>query len=266
MPDPAAVPLPAASDPLPAAGDPVPAVSDAPPRPARGSDGTADGPGPRGRTDLRRHPERGRAGFDELAAVLDAGLVCHLGIELEGWPTVVPTLYGRIGDRLYLHGSVASRTLRAARHGVPACVTVTIVDGLVLARSVFSHSMNYRSAMVFGRASLVEGEEKIEGLRAIVEHVAPGQWDYARTPTASELAQTNVLVIGLAEASVKVRSGPPGDGDSEDAGLGVWAGVVPVRLVAGDAQPEPGAALPLLPQHLAALPARLATRWAPPRS
>jgi nitroimidazol reductase NimA-like FMN-containing flavoprotein (pyridoxamine 5'-phosphate oxidase superfamily) len=214
-------------------------------------------------TRLRRHPERGREGFEPLAAVLDAGLICHLGLEIDGWPTVVPTLYGRVGDRLFLHGSVASRALRTAKGGVPVCVTVSIVDGIVLARSVFNHSMNYRSAMVFGEAAPVEGEEKVEGLRAIVEHVAPGQWGYARLPTDRELAQTSVLRIGLGQASVKVRSGPPGDGGEPDSELGLWAGELPLRLAALEPVPDRCGPVGPLPEHLAALGERLVSRLAP---
>jgi nitroimidazol reductase NimA-like FMN-containing flavoprotein (pyridoxamine 5'-phosphate oxidase superfamily) len=216
------------------------------------------------RTRLRRHPERAREGLEELTAVLDAGLVCHLGLEIDGWPTVVPTLYGRDGEQLFVHGSVASRALRT---GVATCLTVTIVDGFVIARSVFNHSMNYRSAMVFGHAELVEDvEAKLEGLRAIVEHVTPGQWDYARRPTDKELAQTSVLVLDLREASVKVRSGPPGDGDGPDGELGLWAGEVPLRIVTLDPVADPLWAVGPLPPHLAALGGHVAQRMAPPEA
>ena len=191
------------------------------------------------RTRLRRMPERAVAGRSALEAVLDAGFVCHLGLVVDGWPTVVPTTYGRAGAVLYLHGSVASRSMREARTGVPVCVTVTHVDGLVLARSVFEHSVNYRCAVVYGRAALVEGDEKLEGLRVITEHVAPGQWDYARGPNERELAQTTVLSVRLDEASVKVRSGAPEDGDSADALRGIWAGEVPLRTVALAPVPAP---------------------------
>ncbi len=227
------------------------------------ADGEDSSPEP-DHTRLRRHPERAREGFDALAAVLDAGLVCHLGLEIDGWPAAVPTLYGRAGEELFLHGSAASRALRTARHGVPVCVTVTLVDALVLARSVFSHSMNYRSAMVFGRAELVEERAaKLEALRTITEHVAPGQWDYARQPTDKELAQTSVLRVGLERWSVKERSGSPGDGDGPDAVLGLWAGELPLRLVAGRPVPDSTGPVGPLPAHLASLGELLARRLAP---
>jgi nitroimidazol reductase NimA-like FMN-containing flavoprotein (pyridoxamine 5'-phosphate oxidase superfamily) len=142
--------------------------------------------------------------------VLDAGFVCHLGLLVEGWPMVVPTSYGRLGDRLFLHGSVASRSLRAARTPVQACVTVTHIDGLVLARSMFEHAVNYRCAMVYGEpAVLTDPEKKLQGLEAISNQVAPGQWEYARPPSAGELAATTVLVMGLDQCSVKGAPRPP---------------------------------------------------------
>jgi nitroimidazol reductase NimA-like FMN-containing flavoprotein (pyridoxamine 5'-phosphate oxidase superfamily) len=225
--------------------------------------GDAGVPGP-DHTRLRRHPERARDGFDELAAVLDAGLYCHLGIDIEGWPSAIPTLYGRNGEDLFLHGSVASRALRTARGGVPLCVTVTLIDAIVLARSVFSHSMNYRSAMVFGRGELVEEREaKLAALNSITEHVAPGQWDYTRQPTDKELAQTSVLRMPIERWSVKVRSGPPGDGDGPDGELGLWAGELPLRLAAGELVAASDGRLGPVPAHLAALGGLLARRIAP---
>lgn len=198
-----------------------------------------DGP-PSDRTRLRRLPEQGSHRKDDLHAVLDAGFVCHLGIEVDGGPMVVPTSYGRRGDTLYLHGSVASRSLRAAQEPIPVCVTVTLVDGLVLARSVFNHSINYRCAMVFGVLDVLTDEgEKLAALRAISEHVAPGQWAYARLPSAKELASTTVLRLALDEASVKVSEGPPGDGDGPDGELEVWAGEVPLRVVRLDPVADP---------------------------
>ncbi len=196
--------------------------------------------------------------------MLDAGVVCHLALEVDGWPVAVPTSYGRTGRTLYVHGSVASRTLRTARNGVPACVTVTLTDGLVLARSVFNHSANYRCVMVFGHARLLEGAAKLNGLRAITEHLVPGQWGYARVPTGQELAQTSVLAFDLDEASAKVRSGPPGDGGEPDAELGLWAGEVPLRLVALEPVADSTGPVGTLPPHLAALPAILTKRLAPP--
>jgi len=203
------------------------------------------------RTRLGRHRERGRTDRSELYAVLDAGLVCHLGVLVDGSPVVLPTGYGRIGDTLYLHGSVANRSLSAAIAGQPVCVTVTHLDGIVLARTVFSHSVNYRSAVIFGTARPVTDDpERLRGLRAIVEQLAPGQWDTARTPNSKELAATAVLALPLAEASVKVRSGPPGD-DPEDHKPGIWAGVLPVRMTFGEPEADP--ALPpgmAVPAHV----------------
>ena len=162
------------------------------------------------RTRLRRHAREGSHGRADLHAVLDAGFVCHLGLQTPDGPMVLPTSYGRDGERLYLHGSVASRSLRAALDGVPMCVTVTHVDGVVIARSVFEHALNYRSAIIYGIPEvLTDPADKLTGMRAIAEQIAPGQWGYAREPTDEELAVTTVLVLPLDEASVKVRTGPP---------------------------------------------------------
>ncbi|GAA5055750.1 hypothetical protein HNP84_006286 [Thermocatellispora tengchongensis] len=193
---------------------------------------------PTPRTRLGRAKERGRTDRDDLYAVLDAGLICHLGVISDGFPMVVPTGYGRLGDTLYLHGSTGARSLRAAA-GSPVCVTVTHLDGVVLARSIFHHSVNYRSAMVYGVARLVEDpEERLTGLRVLSEHLAPGQWDAVRKPTAKELAATAVLALSLEEASVKTRQGPPSD-DEEDYALPVWAGVLPLRVAWGEPVPDP---------------------------
>ncbi len=190
------------------------------------------------RTRLRRLRERGRTQRDDLYAVLDAGLVCHLGVIVDDCPVVLPTGYGRSGDTLYLHGSSANRALLAA-DGKQVCVTVTHLDGLVCARAIFHHSMNYRSAMIFGTAQLVHGDERrLAALRVVAEHLVPGQWDYARPPTRKELAATAVLELPLAEASVKMRSGPPKD-DPEDYDTGIWAGVLPAQLMFGAAEPDP---------------------------
>ncbi|MYV65562.1 pyridoxamine 5'-phosphate oxidase family protein, partial [Streptomyces sp. SID2131] len=186
--------------------------------------------------------EQGSHGRADLDAVLAAGFLCHLGVVVDGTPMVVPTAYGVEGDRLYLHGSVASRSLVRAPDAT-VCVTVTHVDGLVLARSVFEHGVNYRCAMVYGVPRLVtDPEEKLRGLRVLTEQSAPGQWEYARKPSRKELAATALLVLDLTEASVKTRSGPPDDGDSEDAALGLWAGVLPVVTAFG--QPVTDPALP----------------------
>jgi uncharacterized protein len=204
------------------------------------------------RTRLRRLRERGRTGRGDLYAVLDAGLVCHLGVVMGGAPVVLPTAYGRIGDTLYLHGSSANRAIAAAA-GHEVCVTVTHLDGIVLARSVFHHSVNYRSAVIFGSARLVsDDDERLSGLRAVVEQMAPGQWAAARAPTRKELSATGVLALPLAEASVKVRDAGVGD-EPEDYVLDVWAGVIPVRTVLN--APEPDPALPAaigIPRHVRA--------------
>jgi uncharacterized protein len=193
------------------------------------------------RTRHRRYRHLGRADRDFLHAVLDAGLVAHLGVITGGWPMVVPTMYGYDPDTLYLHGSVASQSLNTA--GTPACVTNTLTDGLVLARSVFEHTINYRSAIIYGQPRLVtDPAERLTGLRAIAEHVAPGQWDYARQPSRKELAAVRLLALSLDEASVKIRTGPPSDGDSPDAALGLWAGELP--LATTWQQPLPDPALP----------------------
>jgi nitroimidazol reductase NimA-like FMN-containing flavoprotein (pyridoxamine 5'-phosphate oxidase superfamily) len=190
------------------------------------------------RTRLRRHAERGKTDHADLLAVLDAGMICHLGVIHEGAPLVLPTAYGRIGDTLYLHGSSANRSLHAA-DGQEVCVTVTHLDGLVCARSVFSHSVNYRCAVVFGTARIVIDEsERLAGLRAVTEQLIPGRWDAVRTPTRKELAATSVLAIPLDEASVKIRTGPPGD-EPEDLDLPVWAGVLPATVSFGEPEPDP---------------------------
>jgi hypothetical protein len=192
------------------------------------------------RTELGRHRERGRTERDDLYAVLDAGLICHLGVIVDGAPRVLPTGYGRLGDLLYLHGSSANSSIMAG-HGQQVCVTVTHLDGLVCARSVFNHSMNYRSAVVFGVARLVtDREEKLLALRTITEHLVPGQWSYVRQPSTKELAATSALALPLTEASVKIRSGGPSD-EPEDYELDLWAGVVPVT--SAFEEPEPDASL-----------------------
>jgi len=187
---------------------------------------------------LRRLRERGRTDRTALHEVLDAGLICHIGVVVDGTPVVLPTGYGRIGDTLYLHGSSANRSLTAA-DGTEICVTVTLLDGLVCARSVFHNSMNYRSALIYGTARLVADEaERLEALRAITDHLIPGRWDNSRRPTRKELAATAVLALSLGEASVKARTGGPKD-DEEDYDLGYWAGVVPITMTVGPAEPDP---------------------------
>jgi nitroimidazol reductase NimA-like FMN-containing flavoprotein (pyridoxamine 5'-phosphate oxidase superfamily) len=208
------------------------------------------------RTTLHRLRERGRADRAELYAVLDVGLICHLGVIVDGSPVVLPTGYGRVGDTLYLHGSSANRALLAA-DGHEICVTVTHLDGLVCARSVFNHSMNYRSAVIFGTARLVTGDaQRLAALQAVTEQLVPGQWDHARQPTRKELAATLVLELSLAEASVKVRTGPPHD-EPEDYDTAIWAGVLPARLVFGAPEPDPDLRDGVgVPEHIEALAGR----------
>jgi nitroimidazol reductase NimA-like FMN-containing flavoprotein (pyridoxamine 5'-phosphate oxidase superfamily) len=200
------------------------------------------------RTSLRRLPKRGDHDRATIDAILDEALVCHVGFVAEGQPYVIPTIHARAGDRLYIHGSAASRMLRTLSGGVPVCATVTLIDGLVMARSAFHHSMNYRSVVVLGTAQTVEAEaEKLEALRVIVEHVSPGRWSEARWPNDKEMKATSVLRLPISEASAKIRTGPPVD-DEEDYGLPIWAGVLPLRLRAGapvaDARLHPEAPAP----------------------
>jgi uncharacterized protein len=190
------------------------------------------------RTKLGRLRERGLTDRGALHDVLDAGLICHLGVVIEGTPVVLPTGYGRIGETLYLHGSSANRSLRAAG-GTEVCVTVTLLDGLVCARSVFHNSMNYRSAVIYGTARLVtEDAERMTAIEAITEHLIPGRWSNSRLPNKKEMAATSVLALPLAEASVKVRSGGPSD-DDEDYDLDYWAGVLPITMTVGTVEPDP---------------------------
>lgn len=195
---------------------------------------------PTDRSTIKRGRIRAVTEREALHAVLDAALVCHLAVVVDDAPLVLPTGYGRDGDTLYLHGSTGARSLREAAKGVPVCVAVTIVDGVVYARSVFSHSMNYRSAVVHGTAvPVTEPEAKLHALRVLTDHVAPGSWDYARRPTPKELAATSVLSLDLAEASVKIRTGPPGDEEEDVAADERWAGVLPLRSVWGAPEPDP---------------------------
>ncbi|MEP0911712.1 pyridoxamine 5'-phosphate oxidase family protein [Leptolyngbya sp. GB1-A1] len=182
------------------------------------------------RTQIKRLPQRGNYDRPLIHQILDEGLICQVGFVVEGQPFVIPTAYGRVDDRLYLHGSPASRMLRTLKQGVEMCVTVTLLDGLVLARSAFHHSMNYRSVVVFGRAEVVEdAAEKIAALKAFTEHVMPGRWSELRPATQQEIAGTLVLSLPLNEASAKVRTGPPKD-DEADYELPIWAGELPLRL------------------------------------
>lgn len=191
------------------------------------------------RNAVRRLPQRAVYERGEVYAILDAGFVCHVGFVADGQPFVIPTAYGRANDTLYLHGSRASRMMKTLGAGVDACVTVTHVDGLVLARSAFHHSLNYRSVVVFGRATVVEDAAgKMAAMRAFTEHLMRGRWSEAREPNERELNATLVLSLPLAEASAKVRTGQPID-DEEDLELPVWAGVVPLRVAAGEPISDP---------------------------
>jgi nitroimidazol reductase NimA-like FMN-containing flavoprotein (pyridoxamine 5'-phosphate oxidase superfamily) len=194
------------------------------------------------RTRVRREPQRGVYDRGTIDAILDEGIVCHLGFVSEGQPYVIPTLYGRLGDELYVHGSSASRMLRRLDGGVGACLTVTLVDGVVLARSIFNHSINYRSVVVLGRAAAVtDTDEKLRALEVFTARLLPGRWAEVRPPTATELKATSILKMPLDEASAKVRTGPPKD-DEEDYGWPVWAGVIPLALTVGEPQPDPALA------------------------
>ncbi|MGH2753243.1 MAG: pyridoxamine 5'-phosphate oxidase family protein [Actinomycetota bacterium] len=190
-------------------------------------------PVPTRRTTVRRLRERGRYERGVIDAILDEALICHLGFVHEGQPFVIPTIHARSGDTIYVHGSPASRMLQTMEAGVDVCLTATLLDGLVLARSVFHHSMNYRSVVVLGRARPVtDPVEKMDALRTVVEHMQPGRWDDARRPSPEEIRKTMVLALPIEEASAKIRGGPPGD-EEDDLQLPVWAGVVPLHLADG---------------------------------
>jgi nitroimidazol reductase NimA-like FMN-containing flavoprotein (pyridoxamine 5'-phosphate oxidase superfamily) len=182
------------------------------------------------RTTVKRLAKRGDYDRGTIIAIIDEALICHVGFVVDGAPVVIPTIHTRVGDTLYFHGSAASRMLRSLRDGVDACVTVTILDGLVMARSAFHHSMNYRSVVVLGKGrEVVDRDEKLRVLDALVEHVCAGRSRDVRPPNESELRQTLVLAIPLAEASAKIRTGPPVD-DDEDYSLPIWAGIIPMAL------------------------------------
>ncbi len=190
------------------------------------------------RTTVKRLAKRGEYDRDVVNAILDEALICHAGFVVDGSPIVIPTIHARDGDTLYVHGSAASRMLRTLREGVDACITVTLLDGLVLARSTFHHSMNYRSVVILGTArELTDRAEKLHALERIVEHVAPGRSADARGPNENELRGTMVLAIPITEASAKIRTGGPVD-DEEDYALPIWAGVLPLRLVPGVPVPD----------------------------
>ena len=208
---------------------------------------------PSPRTRLIREPDR--AVYDRAAVyeILDEGFICHVGLMVDGQPFVIPTGYGRVGDNVYIHGSAASRMLRRVDEGVPVCVTVTLLDGLVLARSIFNHSMNYRSVVILGTAVAVTDEkEKLEALRLLSEHILPGRWAESRQPNDKELKATLVMRLPIEEFSAKVRKGPPID-DEEDYEFPTWAGVIPLEIVAGkpvnDPRLDPGREVPAYAQH-----------------
>jgi nitroimidazol reductase NimA-like FMN-containing flavoprotein (pyridoxamine 5'-phosphate oxidase superfamily) len=205
------------------------------------------------RSTIRRGKDRARADLADLHAVLDAGLICHFAFAVDGAPVVIPTGYGHDGTTLYVHGSTGARSLRSAAAGAEVCVNVTLLDGIIYGRSVFHHSVNFRSAVIHGRArALTDPTEKLHGLRVITEHLAPGSWDYAREPNAKELAKTEVIALDLAEAAVKIRTGPPIDEDTDVEADAVWAGVLPVRQEFGEVEPAPDLRSPrATPAHVA---------------
>jgi nitroimidazol reductase NimA-like FMN-containing flavoprotein (pyridoxamine 5'-phosphate oxidase superfamily) len=203
---------------------------------------------PSARTRLVREADRAVYDRDAAYKILDEGFICYVGFVGDGQPFVIPTSYGRVGDNLYIHGSAASRMLRRVDEGIPVCVTVTLLDGLVLARSIFNHSMNYRSVVILGTAHAVtDPKEKLEALRLLSEHIIPGRWAESRQPNEKELKATSILKLPIEEFSAKVRQGPAID-DEEDYAFSTWAGVVPLNLVAGepidDARLMPGLKAP----------------------
>ncbi len=213
---------------------------------------------PTERTTVKRLPARGSYDRTVVHQILDEGLICHLGFIVNGQPFVIPTIYVRVGETIYVHGSPASRMLRTLEQGVPACVTVTHVDGLVLARSAFHHSMNYRSVVVLGTATVVsEAEKKLDVLHALTDHLIRGRWEEIQQPSADELRRTLVLALPIEEASAKIRTGPPLD-DEEDYDLPVWAGVLPLSITPSLPIPDPR-----LPPGTAAPP--YAVRYAGPK-
>ena len=194
---------------------------------------------PTERTRVKRLPDRGKYDAETVFSILDQGFICHVGFVVDGQPYVIPTGFGRVGETLYIHGSAASRMLRTLAGGVDVCVTVTLVDGLVLARSAFHHSMNYRSVVILGRATLIEDSAgKMRALEALTEHIVRGRWNDVRHPTDAELKATTVLALPLNEVSAKVRTGPPKD-DEEDYALPIWAGVLPLPVIPASPIPDP---------------------------
>ena len=191
------------------------------------------------KTKVTRAPQRGHYDFETIARILDEGLVCQVGFVVEGRPFVIPTAYGRVADKVYIHGASASRMLKSLITGMDVCLTVTLLDGLVLARSAYHHSMNYRSVVLFGQAQQVtDADEKMEALRAFTEHVMEGRWKAVRSPNSEELAATCVLALPIVEASAKIRTGPPIDAEA-DYSLPVWAGELPLRISASAPVADP---------------------------
>ena len=190
------------------------------------------------RNKVKRLPKRGHYDPETIYKILDDHFMCHVGFVIDGQPFVIPTSYGREGNTLYLHGSSKSRMLMNAEKGIPVCITVTHLDGLVLARSSFNHSMNYRSAVIYGQAKKLEGEDKEKALFIISENILQGRWDEARVPTEKELKATTVLSVEIESASAKIRTGPPGD-DKPDYELDVWAGVIPIKATMEPPIPDP---------------------------
>lgn len=203
------------------------------------------------RTTLKRLPEKARTDVATLHAVLDAGLVAHVGVMDHGQPIVIPVGYARDQGKILIHGSAASRLFKLLESGSPACVTVTILDGLVLARSLFESSMNYRSAIIFGTATRIRGAAELDALKVITEHLMPGRWDHARQPSPKELKATMTMALPLTEYSIKISEGPPGDADEDltsDAGKAIWAGHIPIHEQLGAPVPDqfvpPGTPIP----------------------
>lgn len=182
------------------------------------------------RNTVKRVPKRGHYDKKSVYEILDAGFIAHVGFSIDGQPFVIPTAYGRKEDQIYLHGATTSRLIQHLQTGAPVCITVTFVDGVVLARSVFHHSANYRSAVVFGTASLATDEEKMDALEVVTEHIHKGRWEEARQPNAKELKATSVLIVDIEQGSAKIRTGGPSD-DKEDYELPIWAGVIPMDTV-----------------------------------
>lgn len=191
------------------------------------------------RNKVKRAPSRGNYDKEKVHAFLDAHFLCHIGFSVEGQPYVIPTAYGREGETIYIHGATKSRLIMALKEGIPCCLTVTHIDGLVMARSIFHHSMNYRSVVVFGKGrELTDEEERMHALKVVSEQICPGRWEEVREPNAKEMKATSVVAIDIEQASAKQRQGPPGD-DAEDYDLPIWAGVIPMHLATTSPETDP---------------------------